>query len=125
MNIATIIEDTRSRQNAVEEAGMLLEAHFVELTSMLKPRFQKFSEAAKKYKTLDGSAHGQVGYWHDRSEAEGFEESHGMLVAGVVGPDTLRFVNYVYLPVRYLDENWEELLAADVLKAQSEADQDD
>ena len=120
MNIDTIIEETRAKRKAVEEAEDLLEEHFAELASGLKPRFKKYSSAAW---TIPGLAKKRdAGTW-----------PFGARITAVYAIDDHLQIDtelddhfaWAYLPVRYLDENWEELLATDMLKAQSEADHDD
>lgn len=126
MNIATILEETRAKQKAVSDMRELLEAHFAELATVLKPRFDKYFEAARYHPDLATAAFGMVGAWVNYASVVDIASVRSMLAIGLVVEDLDEgLVNYVYMPIRYLDENWEELLAADILKVQGEADHDD
>lgn len=126
MNIDTILEDTRARQKLVEDAKEELEAHFAELKFMLKPRFDKYFEAASYHPDPAKAAFSMVGEWADDASVVDIASVRSMLAIGLVvdGLDE-GLVNYVYMPIRYLAENWEELLSADIVKAQGEVDNND
>lgn len=126
MNLDIILEETRVKREAVSSAEELLEAHFAELSFILKPRFDKYFEAARSHPGLAKAAFGMVGEWVNYASVVDIASVRSMLAIGLVVEDLDEgLVNYVYMPIRYLTENWEELLAADIPKAQSKADNDD